>query len=112
MPRTETQPETSKSETTAKFCLTGDDLALAGMGLAHLLNWWQTQPRSPFKTESVARARDLKAKLSAIGDHAYPYERPIDGGAYPDHGGEAIMRLDLRVVAKTRRAAARGEAVS
>lgn len=83
--------------------LTGNDLALAEMGVSHMINWWKGQPKSGTRTREIAKCEALNKKLSAINSYAYPYE---SSDTMPlDVGGETIMVLDDDVCAVTRRAA-------
>lgn len=85
----------------ANHKLTGDDLALAEQAAALAIAWSKTRlGKSAFKREQIAKFTGLIAKLSAIGDHAYPYRHSDDMPARV--GSEKIMRLDVDVVRKTR----------
>lgn len=91
--------------------LTGNDLALAEMGLIHAVRWHRLQQkrhgRNSFTSAEIAKLEALRRKLSAIGDHAYPYEQTLDGSSPDEYGDEQIMRMDTRQVGVTRRAAQR-----
>jgi len=83
--------------------LTGNDIALAQQAAALAIAWWKTQPeeaqQTTFAREQIARLRVLIKKLNEIADIAYPY----DSDDVPlDCGDEPIMRLNSRVVNKTR----------
>ncbi len=90
--------------------LTGNDLALAEMGLIHAERWHQDRQkkygRNGFSAAELKKLANLRRKLSAIGDHAYPYEETFDESSPDDYGDEQVMRLDARQVGVTRRAAA------
>ena len=96
----------------SRLTLTGNDLALAEMSLIHTENWYRAQQRkhgrNGFTSAELSKLKALREKLSAIGDHAYPYE-----GGYseivemPEYGAEPVMRMDAKVVKATRQKARR-----
>lgn len=83
--------------------LTGDDIALCEEAIGHALNWWTAKKAlraNEFGKRRIAELTALSLKLSAIGDHAYPY---TDSDAQPlDIGKEVLMRTDREAVRKTR----------
>lgn len=83
--------------------LTGDDLALAESAAQLAMAWWRDKPASDYKKRQMAAYTALIKKLSAINQHAYPYENSDD--MPPDIGGETLMVLDRASVAATRAAA-------
>jgi len=88
--------------------LTGDDLAVAEQGLAHLIEWWRAQPgRSKFKRDQIAAARLLRSKLAFLRSLAYPYKSGAMEIGAPDFGAEPLMRPDRRAFRKAQRAAAK-----
>lgn len=91
-----------------KQTLTGNDLARAEGAAALAIAWWEKQApvsrRSAFARKEIAAYRALISKLSAIGDHAYPYEPDTMPS---DCGDDPIMQLDAEVVRETRAAARR-----
>lgn len=90
---------------TESLTLTGDDLALAEFACAHAINWWKKQGRTAHCRAERLKFEALLRKLAAIGDHAYPYKHSDDMPL--DCGTEPIMRIDRRIVGKTRRSAER-----
>lgn len=87
--------------------LTGNDLATLETSICHAINWWKAMKGgSKLRRERLAELGALHAKVSLIGDFAYPYGRsPCEDDSPPDHGDEIIMRADRAAMAKTRRAA-------
>lgn len=83
--------------------LTGKDLALAEQACSHAINWWRNIGKSVFCRTERLKFEVLLKKLSAIGDHAYPYKSADDMPA--DTGDEPIMRIDANVAEETRRTA-------
>lgn len=83
--------------------LTGNDIAMAEEAVALAISHFKKQGRSKFVRERVANFKALQEKLHEINSAAYPYEDPE---SMPDDiGSEEIMKLDDKVVRKTRKAA-------
>ena len=82
--------------------LTGNDIALLEQGAGLLVDFFaKTFKGTTMKRERVASAKAVMAKLSAISEHAYPYD-PAD--AMPlDCGGEVLMVPDRASMRPTRR---------
>lgn len=96
----------------SRLTLTGNDLALAEMGLIHAERWHRGQQkkhgRNGFTTAELTKLKALREKLSAIGEHAYPYEGGYDEIVeVPHYGDEPILRMDPKVVKATRAKARR-----
>jgi hypothetical protein len=90
--------------------LTGDDIALAMEAAALAIRDLKKLPgaRRKFIKGRIAEYEALIEKLRAISDQAYPYTPPrSEDEPVPEHGAEEIMKLDARVVRKTRAAALR-----
>lgn len=84
--------------------LTGNDLALAESGAQLAVAWWKNQPgRSAFKRKQIAAYTALIKKLSAINQHAYPYESSDNMPL--DIGSEVLMRIDEAAILGTRSSA-------
>jgi hypothetical protein len=84
-----------------KIGLTGNDLATAEFGLMHAISWCKKQGRSAYWRKEIAKYQAVLQKLTAINDHAYPYEATNDESPAP-YGDEKIMRVDPTTIAKTR----------
>jgi hypothetical protein len=83
--------------------LTGNDIALAQEAVTYAIGHWKKQGRSKFVREQVEKFKSLNEKLNEINKIAYPYESADD--MPHDIGDEEIMKLDEKVVRKTRKAA-------
>ena len=82
--------------------LTGNDIALAQEAAAMAIAYWKDRPgaRTNYVRGRIAQYKELISKLSKISDIAYPYDSSDDMPM--DVGDEEIMKLDTRVVDKTR----------
>lgn len=90
-----------------KFTLTGNDLALAEAAAMHAISWWKSRkPQSRFARKEIANYEALVQKLSALNQHAYPYE-PTPVGFADDYGDEVLMVSDPAAIRETRAAARR-----
>lgn len=89
-----------------KHTLTGNDLACAEAAAMHAIRAVERiYGKTAAGRKQSARYKALIEKLSAIVDHAYPYE-----GCMPsDTGDDPIMRLDAETVKATRAAARRAD---
>ena len=87
----------------AKLALTGNEVSLAIEAAQLACAWYREDGRTKWHRDRIAGQKALIAKLTAIGDHAYPYDHHEQMA--PTVGRETIMRLDQRAVAKTRRIA-------
>lgn len=82
--------------------LTGNDIALLEQGAGLLIDFFaKTFKGTTMKRERVTAAKGVMAKLSAISEHAYPYD-PADAMP-PDCGGEVLMVPDRGSINESRR---------
>lgn len=70
--------------------LNSNDMALAAMGCAHAVRFWQRTGRTKYARAEVAKLKALIAKLDTAGRHLCPYEgaddMPPDWGDAPIYG--------------------------
>ena len=89
--------------------LTGDDVALCVASVQMAMTWWKDKPRTTYRKNELARLNALLSKLNQICDIAYPYDTADDMPL--SVGSEPIMKMDARVVDKTRERALPNRAV-